>query len=204
MALDGVFRMKGATPNAMNEVAANVIESEKKYLPAPRIGAVPAINPGKLKKTWVEKPPNVRHEDAVLKQLTYGCNSKKQVQELQRVYKGEIKHNDPALSISQHFVNPGDPVMQNLHKECDNKLAQMKQANIDRFALPATSAGVIGQLAVNPLHPKWRRSEGPGQTWRFPKDECDIVLFGKQYYECCGVNMFSHRAKDQLFAGQPS
>lgn len=47
--------------------------------------------------------------------------------------------------------------MQNLHKECDNKLAQMKQANIDRFALPATSAGVIGQLAVNPLHPKYYR-----------------------------------------------
>lgn len=51
-----------------------------------------------------------QHEDAVLKQLTYGCNSKKQVQELQRVYRGEIKHNDPALSISQHFVNPGGTV----------------------------------------------------------------------------------------------
>ncbi|CAD7961040.1 unnamed protein product [Amoebophrya sp. A120] len=204
MALDGVFRMKGATPNAMNEVAANVINSEKQYLPAPRIGCVPDINAAKLKKTWVEKPPNVRHEDAVLKQLTYGCNSGKQVRELQRVYKNEIDHRDRSLSISQHFTDPNDPVMKDLQRECDDKLAQMKQANIDRFALPATSAGVVGQLAVNPLHPKWRRSEGPGQTWRFPKDECDIVLFGKQYYETCGVNMFSYKAKEQLFAGQPS
>ncbi|CAD7968572.1 unnamed protein product [Amoebophrya sp. A25] len=203
MALDGVFRMKGATPNAMNEMATNVINNEKQYLPAPRIGCVPAINAAKLKKTWVERPPNVRHDDAVLKQLTYGCNSKTQVRELQKVYQGRADHRDKKLTIGSHFTDPSDPAMLNLQDECEQVLAKGKQANVERFVLPQTSAGVVGQLAVNPLDPKWRRSEGPGQTWRFPKDECDIVLFGKQYYETCGVNMFSHRAKEQLFAGQP-
>ena len=39
--------------------------------------------------------------------------------------------------------------------------------------------------------------------WRFPKDECDIVLFGKKFYETTGVNPFSSKAQGSLFQGIP-
>jgi len=203
MALDGVFRMKGATPKDMNEVACNLINNEKKHLPAPRIGCEPDINAAKIARTWITRPPIKRHQDAIAARLVIGVNEKNHILDMQSVMGGR-KYSDPTLSTSSYFEKEHDPLLEKLREECDRKIAQKKQPAMDRYCLPLTSAGEVGRLAVNPLDPKWRRSEGPGHTWRFPKDECDIVLFGKKFYETTGVNMFSKAAQNGLFNGIPS
>ena len=50
---------------------------------------------------------------------------------------------------------------------------------------------------------RWRRTDGPGQKWRHAKDECDMVRFGREFYETTGVNCFSKAAKTSLFSGKP-
>ena len=75
MVLEAVFNMKDATPQAMNEVACQLIESEKKYLPAPRIGCIPDINIGKIRRTWVTRPPLKRVSVTHLKLFQIDVNA---------------------------------------------------------------------------------------------------------------------------------
>merc|ERR1712194_186111 len=147
MALDAVFRMKGATPKDMNEVAAHLIESEKKYLPAPRIGCTPDINIGKIQDQWIARPPLKRHDDAVFKQLVAGCNKPKHVRDLLKIARGEKEFDDRNLSTRRYFEDPDLPKMVALREECDECLQKSKEPASAQVAMPITSAGEIGRLA---------------------------------------------------------
>ena len=57
MALDGVFKMKGATADDINKVVTQVIESEKKFLPGPQIGVKTRIGVAKYRKEKVADAP---------------------------------------------------------------------------------------------------------------------------------------------------
>ena len=95
--------MPGATPQAINEVATNVIEKEKRFLPGPRKRADWEFDALRIKREFVTPKPNLRHEGARHDQLVKGANSKEQTYELTRVVQGKIKVNDPTLSVSAHF-----------------------------------------------------------------------------------------------------
>ena len=57
MALDGVFKMKNATPADINTVVMQIIDKEKQYFPRPQVGHKVPIEPERYRREGVTPNP---------------------------------------------------------------------------------------------------------------------------------------------------
>jgi len=201
--------MKNATANDINVLVTQVIDKEARRWPQPQVGQVPDMRPSKISSNIITEAPMERQNDARLKLMGRKCNSPRHLADLKDVMHGRSTED---LSRSHTLRGCGQTVgdmvrLQTISAELEKQLLQpIKETKIpssSKFMMPRTASQEVGWFAQNPMHKKWKRSDGPSQRWRKPKNECNIVEFGRIFYETTGVNCFSRAASSSLFNGKP-
>ena len=65
MALDGVFKMKNATPADINVLVMQIIDKEKEFFPRPQVEKIPKVSPDKYRLEGVTGKPQVEKVSGV-------------------------------------------------------------------------------------------------------------------------------------------
>lgn len=224
---------KGVTPVAINEIVKQVLEKEKQFFPKPQSGQTLPLQVDRYRREFVQPAPTTRHPDAVYAQLVKGCNSPRHLRDLTYLARQDSRNLGATLARDKRFqasgrlqegrtcgfstkdffhksTNVQEEAMVLLEQEVLEKIDENKQGISAKVVIPPTSAGMIGLYARNPYDRKWKRTDLPGNrrqkrsTWRYPYEECEMVEYGRKFYEDMGVNCFSAKAKTSLFSGKPS
>jgi len=208
MSLESVFRLKNTTPAQINVIVNEVITKEAKTWPKTKNFDEYSLDLRipKIKERSMTDPPISRQNDSRVLLMTKKCNSPRHLSDLKRVLEGsDIKKLKRSASTGGCGKTIGD-MLKEKEKPADvfsNAILEAKLPECDKFMVPNTSAAEVGWFAQNPMDRKWKRSDGPNQRWRRPKNECSIVEFGRIFYETTGVNCFSRAAQASLFNGKP-
>jgi len=208
MSVESVFRLKNTTPAQINVIVNEVITKESKHWPTTKNLDEYSMDLRipKIKERSITNPPIARQNRSRLLLMSKKCNSPRHLRDCKKVFEGT---DSQKLKRSASIGGCGRTVGDML-KDPDappdvfaNAISEAKLPECDKFMCPTTSAAEVGWFAQHPMDRKWKRSDGPNQKWRRPKNECPIVQFGRVFYETTGVNCFSRAAQESLFNGKP-